>query len=61
VEALGGLDIVVCNAGRQQSKSSILDITSEDFDATMKTNIYAPFRIIKAALDGSSICAAILP
>jgi NAD(P)-dependent dehydrogenase (short-subunit alcohol dehydrogenase family) len=61
VEALGGLDIVVCNAGRQQSKSSILDITSEDFDATMKTNIYAPFWIIKAALDGSSICAAILP
>jgi NAD(P)-dependent dehydrogenase (short-subunit alcohol dehydrogenase family) len=50
VEALGGLDIVVCNAGRQQSKSSILDITSEDFDATMKTNIYAPFWIIKAAL-----------
>ena len=30
--------------------SSILDISSEDFDATMKTNIYAPFWIIKAAL-----------
>jgi len=41
---------VVCNAGRQQSKPSILDITTEDFDATMKTNIYAPFWIIKAAL-----------
>ncbi|MBV8535327.1 MAG: SDR family oxidoreductase [Alphaproteobacteria bacterium] len=50
VQNLGGLDIVVCNAGRQQSKPSILDITSEDFDATMKTNIYAPFWIIKAAL-----------
>jgi NAD(P)-dependent dehydrogenase (short-subunit alcohol dehydrogenase family) len=50
VQALGGLDIVVCNAGRQQSKPSILDITTEDFDATMKTNIYAPFWIIKAAL-----------
>jgi NAD(P)-dependent dehydrogenase (short-subunit alcohol dehydrogenase family) len=50
VEQLGGLDIVVCNAGRQQSKSSILEISSEDFDATMKTNIYAPFWIIKAAL-----------
>ena len=49
VQGLGGLDIVVCNAGRQQSKSSILDITSEDFDATMKTNIYAPFSIIRAA------------
>lgn len=59
VQGLGGLDIVVCNAGRQQSKPSILDISTEDFDATMKTNIYAPFWIIKAALPhlkaGSSI------
>ena len=50
IQKLGGLDIVVCNAGRQQSKPSILDITTEDFDATMKTNLYAPFWIIKAAL-----------
>src|SRR6195952_535075 len=50
VRGLGGLDIVVCNAGRQQSHGSILDISTEDFDATMKTNIYAPFWIIKAAL-----------
>jgi NAD(P)-dependent dehydrogenase (short-subunit alcohol dehydrogenase family) len=50
LKELGGLDIVVCNAGRQQAKESILDITTEDFDATMKTNIYAPFWIIKAAL-----------
>jgi NAD(P)-dependent dehydrogenase (short-subunit alcohol dehydrogenase family) len=50
VQKLGGLDIVVSNAGRQQSKASILDITDEEFDATIKTNIYAPFYIIKAAL-----------
>jgi NAD(P)-dependent dehydrogenase (short-subunit alcohol dehydrogenase family) len=50
VKGLGGLDIVVSNAARQQTKPSILDITTEDFDATMKTNIYAPFWIIKAAL-----------
>jgi NAD(P)-dependent dehydrogenase (short-subunit alcohol dehydrogenase family) len=49
-EGLGGLDILVSNAARQQSRESILDVTSEDFDATMKTNIYAPFWIIKAAL-----------
>ncbi len=50
IQKLGGLDILVCNAGRQQAKPSILDISDDDFDATMKTNIYAPFYIIKAAL-----------
>jgi NAD(P)-dependent dehydrogenase (short-subunit alcohol dehydrogenase family) len=34
---------LVSNAGRQQAHDSILDISSEDFDATMKTNIsFAP-------------------
>jgi NAD(P)-dependent dehydrogenase (short-subunit alcohol dehydrogenase family) len=47
---LNGLDIVVNNAGRQQTRASILDMTSEDFDATIKTNIYAPFWISRAAL-----------
>jgi NAD(P)-dependent dehydrogenase (short-subunit alcohol dehydrogenase family) len=50
IRGLGGLDIVVCNAGRQQECQSILDLTTEAFDATIKTNIYAPFWIIKAAL-----------
>jgi NAD(P)-dependent dehydrogenase (short-subunit alcohol dehydrogenase family) len=50
VAELGGLDLVVSNAGRQQAHDSILDISTEDFDSTMKTNIYAPFWIIKAAL-----------
>ena len=59
VKGLGGLDIIVNNAGRQQTRKSILDLSTDDFDATMKTNIYAPFWIIKAALPhlqpGSSI------
>ncbi len=50
IHGLGGLDIVVCNAGRQQTHASILDISTEQFDWTMKTNIYAPFWIIKSAL-----------
>jgi NAD(P)-dependent dehydrogenase (short-subunit alcohol dehydrogenase family) len=50
IGGLGGLDILVSNAGRQQAHESILDISTEQFDWTMKTNIYAPFWIIKAAL-----------
>ena len=61
VQGLGGLDILVNNAGRQQTHQSILDISTEQFDWTMKTNIYAPFWIIKAALPhmpaGSAIIA----
>ncbi len=49
-KSLGGLDIIVNNAARQQTHESILDISTEQFDWTMKTNIYAPFWIIKAAL-----------
>jgi NAD(P)-dependent dehydrogenase (short-subunit alcohol dehydrogenase family) len=50
VKSLGGLDILVSNAARQQAIGSILELTTEQFDATMKTNIYAPFWIIKAAV-----------
>ncbi len=61
VSGLGGLDIVVSNAGRQHSVPSILELTTELFDWTMKTNIYAPFWIIQAALPhlapGSTIIA----
>jgi NAD(P)-dependent dehydrogenase (short-subunit alcohol dehydrogenase family) len=50
VAQLGGLDLVVSNAGRQQSNESFLDISTEEFDWTIKTNIYAPFWILKAAV-----------
>jgi NAD(P)-dependent dehydrogenase (short-subunit alcohol dehydrogenase family) len=50
VQKLGGLDILVNNAGRQQQRPSLLDISAEDFDATMKTNLYATFWLTKAAL-----------
>lgn len=59
VEQMGGLDILVNNAAYQQTYETIVDIPDESFDATMKTNIYAPFWITKAAVPhmppGSSI------
>lgn len=47
---LGGLDILVNNAGRQQYVESITDLTTESFDKTFKTNVYAMFWITKAAM-----------
>jgi NAD(P)-dependent dehydrogenase (short-subunit alcohol dehydrogenase family) len=47
---LDGLDILVNNAARQTAQSSIADITTEQFDATIKTNLHAMFWITKAAL-----------
>jgi hypothetical protein len=59
VRELGGLDILVNNAARQQAVESILDLTTSQFDWTIKTNLYAMFWITKAALahlgPGSSI------
>ncbi|QDZ06883.1 SDR family oxidoreductase [Sphingomonas panacisoli] len=49
VEELGGLDILVNNAGYQQAQMSIADISDEQFDRTMKTNVYAMFWLSKAA------------
>jgi len=50
VSALGGLEVLVNNAGRQQARETIEDLSTEDFDATFKTNVYAPFWITKQAL-----------
>jgi len=60
VEAFGGLDILVNNAGRQHSFDSILDITTEYFDWTVKTNLYAMFWITKAAVPHLPPGAAII-
>jgi NAD(P)-dependent dehydrogenase (short-subunit alcohol dehydrogenase family) len=50
VDELGGIDILANVAGKQQTQESIQDITTEQFDGTMKTNVYALFWTCKAAL-----------
>lgn len=60
VKQLGGLDILVNNAARQASQTSILDITTQQFDDVFKTNVYAMFWITKAALPHLKEGAAII-
>lgn len=50
VEVLGGLDILVNNAGKQTAVARVEDLSDEQFEATFRTNVFAPFWIIKAAL-----------
>ncbi|MFS0850778.1 SDR family oxidoreductase [Novosphingobium panipatense] len=49
-EGLGGLDILVNNAAYQQSKADISEISDEQMVRTFETNIFAMFRISKAAI-----------
>ena len=49
VEAFGGLDILVVNAGHQQYREDVSEVSTDDFDATMKTNLYALHWLCQAA------------
>lgn len=46
----GRLDILVNNAAYQMTYQNIEDISSDEFDRTMRTNIYAMFYLCKAAI-----------
>ncbi|RYE53328.1 MAG: SDR family oxidoreductase, partial [Hyphomicrobiales bacterium] len=50
VRELGGLDVLVINAARQQARHSVEEVSSEDFDRTMKTNLYALHWLAQAAV-----------
>ncbi|UYY58643.1 SDR family oxidoreductase [Sphingomonas sp. S2-65] len=50
VDGLGGLDILVNNAAYQQSKADISEISDEQMVRTFETNIFATFRLSKAAI-----------
>jgi NAD(P)-dependent dehydrogenase (short-subunit alcohol dehydrogenase family) len=60
VQELGGLDILVVNAGHQQSREDISKVTSKDFDTTLKTNLYALHWIAQAAVPHLPAGAAVI-
>lgn len=59
VEVLGGIDILVNNAGKQVYVPSIEELSTDQLEKTFRTNIFAMFWLVKAALPhmpaGSSI------
>jgi NAD(P)-dependent dehydrogenase (short-subunit alcohol dehydrogenase family) len=61
VAELGRLDILVSNAAHQNRKESLEDVTDEEFERTLHTNVLAYYRLVKAALPhlnpGSAIIA----
>jgi NAD(P)-dependent dehydrogenase (short-subunit alcohol dehydrogenase family) len=50
VAGLGGLDALVSVAGKQRWQPDLLDITDEQFEETFDVNVFALFRLVKAAL-----------
>jgi NAD(P)-dependent dehydrogenase (short-subunit alcohol dehydrogenase family) len=61
VAELGRLDILVSNAAHQNRKKSLEEVDEAEWDRTFKTNVYAYYRLVKAALPhlpaGGSIIA----
>ena len=59
VRQFGRIDVLVNNAAHQMTVEGIADVSSELLDRTFKTNIYAMFWLVKAALphmpEGGSI------
>ena len=43
LEHFGQIDIIVNNAAFQMSRTSLQEISAEEWDKTFRTNIHAPF------------------
>ena len=61
IREYGALDILVSNAAHQTRKDNLEDVTDEELDLTFKTNVYAYFKLARAAVKhmkrGSTIIA----
>ncbi|MGW1230328.1 SDR family NAD(P)-dependent oxidoreductase [Streptomyces sp. NPDC001478] len=47
---LGGLDVLVCNAGHLIARTTIADMSDEHFGRVLDTNLTSTFRTVRAAL-----------
>jgi len=60
VRGFGKLDILVNNAGVQFPQPSLLDITSEQWEHTFRTNIFGMFYLTRAALEHMEVGGVII-
>jgi len=60
IDKLGGLDILVNNAGKQQFVEELADLSSEQFQQTYATNVFAMFWLTKAAVPHMPAGASII-
>jgi NAD(P)-dependent dehydrogenase (short-subunit alcohol dehydrogenase family) len=60
VAELGQLDVLVHNAAHQNRKESLEDVDDAEWDHTFKVNVYAYYRLVKAALPHLRPGAAII-
>lgn len=60
VSELGGIDVLVYNAANQMTHETLEEITDEEWDHTLATNLSAYFHLTKAALPHMSAGASII-
>lgn len=51
VEALGGVDLLVCNAAFQMTHDELADFLPEQVERTFATNVFSPFWLVRELAD----------
>jgi len=49
-QAFGGIDLLVLNAAHQRNRGGIDEIPTDDFEAVMRVNLFAPVFLARAAV-----------